>query len=69
MSTEDLQEELNIFRETVISFIENEVAPHYEQWEDNKIIPREFWLKMGEQGLLCCDIPEAYGGFDVDFSL
>ncbi|MFT4938927.1 MAG: acyl-CoA dehydrogenase [Paraglaciecola sp.] len=67
MSTEDLQEELNIFRETVISFIENEVAPHYDEWENNKIIPPEFWLKMGEQGFLCCDIPEAYGGFDVDF--
>lgn len=67
MSTDNLQEELNIFRETVLSFIDNEVAPHYDEWEKNKIIPREFWLKMGEQGLLCCDIPEAYGGFEVDF--
>jgi acyl-CoA dehydrogenase len=67
MSTDNLQEELNIFRETVLSFIANEVAPHYDDWEKNKIIPPDFWLKMGEQGLLCCDIPEAYGGFEVDF--
>jgi acyl-CoA dehydrogenase len=67
MSTDNLQEELNIFRETVLSFIAYEVAPHYDEWEKNKIIPPEFWLKMGEQGLLCCDIPEAYGGFEVDF--
>ncbi|WP_233520586.1 acyl-CoA dehydrogenase family protein [Flocculibacter collagenilyticus] len=61
-------EELNIFRETVVKFIENEIAPFYEEWEKNKIIPKSLWHKMGEEGLLCCDIPEEYGGFGVDFN-
>lgn len=67
----ELQEELNIFRETVIRFIENEVAPNYEAWESAKQIPKEFYLKMGEEGLLCCDIPEEDGGFgvSVDFNM
>ncbi|MFT5161668.1 MAG: acyl-CoA dehydrogenase [Alteromonadaceae bacterium] len=67
MSDDSQNEELNIFRKTVKRFIENEIAPHYEQWEKDKLIPRRFWLEMGEQGLLCCDIPEEYGGFGVDF--
>lgn len=66
----ELQEELNIFKESVTRFIESEVAPHYEQWEKDKIIPKSVWHKMGEQGFLCCDIPEKYGGFgvSVDFN-
>jgi acyl-CoA dehydrogenase len=67
MSTEDLNEELGIFREMVCQFIENEVAPNYEQWEEDKVIPQSFWQEMGSQGLLCCDIPEEYGGFGTDF--
>jgi len=66
----ELQEELTIFRETVIRFIENEIAPHYEQWEKDKLVPKSVWHKMGEEGLLCCDLPEEYGGFgvSVDFN-
>lgn len=61
----ELQEELNIFKETVVRFIENEVAPQYEEWEKNKIIPKAFYQQMGDEGLLCCDLPEEYGGFGV----
>jgi len=61
----ELQEELNIFKETVIRFIENEVAPQYEEWEKNKLIPESFYQQMGSEGLLCCDLPEEYGGFGV----
>jgi len=70
MMSSELQEELNIFRETVVRFIENEISPHYDEWENNKIVPKSVWHKMGEEGLLCCDIPEEYGGFgvSVDFN-
>lgn len=61
------EQELGIFRDTVLRFIENEIAPNYEKWEQDKLIPRSLWQKMGEQGLLCCDIPEQYGGFGVDY--
>ncbi len=67
MSTDSQNEELNIFKEMVLRFIENEITPYYEQWEKDKLIPKSFWQKMGENGLLCCDIPEQYGGFEVDF--
>lgn len=63
------QSEIELFRGTVRKFLEREVAPHYEQWEREGMFPRELWLRLGEQGLLCVDMPEGYGGAGADFSL
>lgn len=62
-----MSEELELFRENVRRFVEAEVIPDYEQWEKDEIFPRELWNKVGEQGLLCVDVPENYGGFGTDF--
>jgi alkylation response protein AidB-like acyl-CoA dehydrogenase len=62
-----VSEELELFRENVKRFVESEVLPDYDQWERDEIFPRELWNKVGEQGLLCVDIPETYGGFGTDF--
>jgi len=59
--------EHDIFRETVRRFIDKEIAPYHEQWEKDGIVPKELWLKAGEAGLLCCTIPEEYGGFGADY--
>ncbi len=50
------------FRAMVRTFMDKEVAPHMEQWETDGQVSRELWLKAGEQGLLCFDVPEEYGG-------
>lgn len=55
------QQELELFRDMVLRFFEQEVAPHYEQWENDHIMPRAFWNTMGEAGLLLVDMPEQYG--------
>lgn len=44
------QEEHIIFRDTFVKYLEKEVAPHYEQWETDHNVPKEAWLKMGENG-------------------
>ena len=62
-----LSEELELFRENVRRFVDNEVVPNYEAWEKAEIFPRELWNTLGEQGLLCVDLPEAYGGSGADF--
>jgi alkylation response protein AidB-like acyl-CoA dehydrogenase len=61
------REEHNIFRESVRKFMEREVAPHHAQWERDGVVPRELWLKAGEAGLLCCTVPEEYGGLGLDY--
>lgn len=63
------QAEIELFRDNVRKFFENEVAPHYAQWEKDEITPRAVWNKLGENGLLCVDVPEEYGGFGANFGL
>lgn len=60
-------EEHEAFRETVRKFIEREIEPHHYQWEQDGIVPRELWLKAGAAGLLCCTVPEEYGGLGLDY--
>ncbi len=58
-----------LFRDSVAKFLEKEVEPHYEAWEEAGIWPRDLWTKMGENGFLCVDVPEAYGGYGASFEL
>lgn len=56
-----------IFRDAFRKFIEAEIAPHYQQWEEEGLVPREVWLKCGGQGFLCPWVEEEYGGSGADF--
>lgn len=49
-------------------FLEEEVAPRYDEFEKNEIIDRSIWLKAGEAGLLCASMPEEYGGAGGTFA-
>ena len=55
------------FRDMVRRFIAKEIAPFHEQWEADGVVPRDLWLKAGAAGLLCCTVPEAYGGAGADY--
>jgi alkylation response protein AidB-like acyl-CoA dehydrogenase len=61
------REEHDIFRESVRRFVEREIVPFHAKWEKDGIVPRELWLKAGAEGLLCCTVPEAYGGLGLDY--
>lgn len=62
-----LTDEHDIFRKSLRKFLEKEAYPFYEKWEQDRIVPRSFWKKLGEQGYLCPDLAEAYGGCEVDW--
>ncbi len=59
--------EHEIFRDSVRRFVEKEITPYHAQWESDGRVPREVWRKAGEAGLLCCTVPEEYGGAGADF--
>ncbi|WP_290649522.1 acyl-CoA dehydrogenase family protein [Aquisalimonas sp.] len=61
--------EIELFRDTLRRFLANEIAPHYATWEQDRLFPREVWNRLGENGFLCVDVPEEYGGFGGDFQL
>ena len=54
-------EELTLFRDMTRRALEQEIAPHIEEWEQQHIVPRELWNTLGAAGLLCPDMPEEYG--------
>ena len=60
-------EEHDAFRDVVRKFIEREIKPHHYQWEQDGIVPRDLWIKAGEAGMLCCTVPEEYGGLGLDY--
>jgi alkylation response protein AidB-like acyl-CoA dehydrogenase len=59
--------DLDLFRDMVAKFLEQEAVPYHEQWEKDGQVSRELWLKAGEQGFLSPSVAEAYGGVGVDF--
>ena len=66
MQEKFLTEEHIMYRDAVREFIKRDIVPHHEQWEKDGIVPREIWLKAGENGFLCMDAPEEYGGMGVE---
>ena len=60
-------DEHEMWRDTVRRFVEKEIVPFHDQWEKDGIVPRELWLKAGEAGMLCCTVPEEYGGLGADY--
>lgn len=56
------------FRQMVRRFVENEITPHVDVWEEQRIFPaHQLFKKMGDLGLLGLCYPEAYGGGGVDY--
>jgi len=61
-----LKEEHHLFREGFRSFLQKEVVPHIEKWEETGTIERFIWEKFGEMGYFGINYPEEYGGLDLD---
>ena len=50
------------FRDAFQKFVDRELAPHHEAWEEQGFVDKSVWRKAGEHGFLCMTMPEAYGG-------
>ncbi|MEM1230966.1 MAG: acyl-CoA dehydrogenase family protein [Pseudomonadota bacterium] len=57
-----LNEELVLLQDAARRFFETEFAPHNERWIEQGQVDRDAWQKAGAAGLLCAEIPTAYGG-------
>jgi alkylation response protein AidB-like acyl-CoA dehydrogenase len=64
---EDFSEEQVMIGKTAKSFVEGEVVPHLEELEQlNCVLMKNMLVKAGEIGLLSADVPERYGGMELD---
>ncbi len=58
-----------LFYQMISRFLAQEADPYYDDWEAAGQIPRDFWLKLGEAGMLAIDLAEEYGGSGADFGI
>ena len=62
MTTTHFSEAHEMFRKTVRDFIEKEIKPNIEQWEEDEIFPRWVFERAGELGIFGAHYPEEHGG-------
>lgn len=53
-------------RETVRKFVDREIKPYVDEWEEQGEFPRELYRKAGDAGILGIGYPEEYGGSGGD---
>ncbi|MBD8487391.1 acyl-CoA dehydrogenase family protein [Echinicola sp. CAU 1574] len=58
-------EEHEMFRQSIREFVKKEIIPNNSEWEKAKQVSRESWKKLGENGFLCLQAPESFGGLGI----
>jgi alkylation response protein AidB-like acyl-CoA dehydrogenase len=66
MARELFTEEHEMFRSAYRSFIERELVPRREEWDEAGIVTRDVWEVAGQNGFLAFEIPEEFGGAGID---
>lgn len=59
-------EEHELFRKSLHDFLQKEVVPHINKWEETGKVERFIWKKMGDMGFFGINYPEEYGGLNLD---
>lgn len=60
-----MTEDLTSVAAQTAEFVEREVVPHGDQWEEDGKVPREVLEKMGKIGFFGLRVPEEYGGIGL----
>ncbi|MFZ4263736.1 acyl-CoA dehydrogenase family protein [Sphingobacterium sp. HJSM2_6] len=56
-----------MFRDSLRTFIQQEIVPHIDEWELKGEIDRMIWKKLGDMGFLGLNFSNEYGGLELDF--
>ena len=59
-------EERAAFRDAIIRFVDKELKPFADEWDEAGAFPRELHIKLAELGAFGLGIDEAYGGLGFD---
>ena len=58
-----------LYQDMTVRVLEREIAPHYEAWEQQGVMPKQIWQTLGSAGLLGVDMPEQYGAAQAPFEI
>ena len=65
----ELTSEHEELKRSAIKFVDTEINPYVDQWEEDEIFPaHEVFKKLGDNGFLGVTKPEKYGGSGLDYS-
>ena len=64
---EYFRDEHELFRSAVRRFVEDEIVPNVDEWEERGEIPRSLFRRLGALGFLGVEYPPEYGGGGADF--
>ena len=59
-------EEHELFRKSLKDFLQKEVVPHIDKWEEDGVVEHFIWKKMGDMGFFGINYPEEFGGLNLD---
>ena len=62
LNNPDLTEEHEAWRQSLRKFLDKEIAPYMDQWDEAGKLPDELWQTAADFGLLQMGYPEEYGG-------
>ena len=65
--TSPFTESHQLFRKTVRDFVEKDLRPHVDQWEEDELFPRWVFEKAGELGIFGAHYSEEHGGSGGDY--
>lgn len=63
----ELSERQKMVRDMVRDFAEDNIRPHAQEWDENEKFPRELFYELGDLGIMGMNLPEEYGGADLDY--
>ena len=62
------EEQLSMIRQSAKDFAETHIRPHFMEWDEAEIFPRELFRKMGEYGFMGMLVPEQYQGTGLGYA-
>src|SRR2546430_5595899 len=63
---EDHNDTFRLLRESIRRYVEKEIVPKGDGWEEQGFVPRELLQEMGRLGYLGLRYPEEFGGTGLD---
>ena len=67
MLDHNLGEDLDMLRDLVFKFAQNEIAPRAADIDSSNEFPSDLWRKMGDIGILGITVSEEFGGSDMGY--